>query len=170
MNKKILCAGVSLASVAALAFGAVGPASASGAIVSSVCLQAPGAMAGVAGQFAAAQAAANAAAADLGSPTTAGTKQFALSAATKDLANTVVAYITAADKGDNLTLTGNALTAAVSVFGDKAVAENNAMTVSFEAQRSLYVAALNGSFYGDINKGLCTAPPASTTTTTVKAT
>ncbi|MDQ2827013.1 MAG: hypothetical protein M3Y04_08655, partial [Actinomycetota bacterium] len=133
-------------------------------ITSSVCLQAPGALAGVAGQLGAAQAAANAAAADLGSPTAAGTKQFALSAATRDLANTVVAYVKAADKGDNLTATGNALTAAVSVFGDKAVAENNAMTASFEAQRSLYVAALNVSFYGDINKGLCTAPVTTTTT------
>lgn len=166
MNKKIVCAGVSVAGVAALAFGAVGPASAGGTVTSSVCLQMPAAVAGVTGQFAAAQAAANAAAADLGSPTVAGSKQFALATATKNLANAVVAYINAADRGDNLTATGQALNAAVSVFGDKAVAENNAMTVSFEAQRTLYVAALNASFYGDVNTGLCT-PPSTTSTTRV---
>ncbi len=173
MNKKILCAAVSIAGVGTLAFAAVGPASASGTITSAVCLQLPASVAGIAGQFAAAQVAANAAAADLGSPTATGSKQFALSAATRDLANTVFAYIKAADRGDNLTATGQALTAAASVFGDKAVAENNAMTASFEAQRTLYVAALNASFYGDIDKGLCTAPTTTTsppTTTTTKVT
>jgi len=172
MNKKILGAAIGVASVATLAICAVGPASATsaGTVTSTVCMQLPASVAGISSQFASAQAAANAAAADLGTPSTAGSKQFALSAATRDLANSVVAYIKAADKGDNLTATGNALTAAVSVFGDKAVAENNAMTVSFEAQRTLYVAALNGSFYGDITTGLCTPPQTSASTSTTSTT
>ncbi len=165
MNKKLLLAGLSAASATALAFGAIGSASASGTVTSSVCLQLPASVAGVTAQLAGAQAAANAAAADVGSPTVAGSKQFALGVATTNLANTVVAYIQAADRGDNLTATGQALTAAASVFGDKAVAENNAMTASFEAQRSLYVAGLNASFYGSIDKGLCTAPATTTSTT-----
>lgn len=78
--------------------------------------------------------------------------------------------IRAADRGDNLTTTGQALNAASSVFADKAVAENNAMTASFDAQRSLYVAALNGSFFGDIDKGLCTAPTTTTSTSTPTST
>ncbi|MDQ6728362.1 MAG: hypothetical protein M3066_19695 [Actinomycetota bacterium] len=165
MNKKIISIGVGAASIAALAFGAAGSASADGSITGAVCLQLPASVAGVTAQLAGAQAAANAAANDLGSPTVAGTKQYALGVATTNLANTVVAYIKAADRGDNLTATGQALTAAASVFGDRAVAENNAMTASFDAQRTLYVAALNSSFYGSIDKGLCTAPTTTTSTT-----
>jgi len=163
MNKKVLLAGLSAASVATFAFGTVGPASAElrpGNIVSTVCLQLPASMAGLTSQFAGAQAAATAAAADLGS------KQSSLSAATTGLANAVVAYIKAADKGDNLTSTAQALNAAGSVFGERAVAENNAMTASFDAQRTLYVAALNGGFFGAINTGLCMAPASTTTSST----
>lgn len=173
MNKKIIAAGVSAASVAALAFSSIGPASADlspGNITSTVCMQLPSSVAGITSQLVGATAAARAAAANLGSPTVAGSKQFALGAATTDLANAVVAYIKAADRGADLTTTGNALNAASSVFAERAVAENNAMTASFDAQRNLYVAALNGSFFGDINKGLCTAPTTTTSTSTTTPT
>jgi len=167
MNKKLISAGVGAVGVATLALGALGPLSAqaaSGPNATYVCLQVPAALAGSMAQQGAATNAKNTAAGILA------TRQSELATATTSVANALTAYIQASDRGDNLTLTGNAFNASFSLFSDRAVAENNAMTSFFETQRSLYVANLGFSFYDDFNKGLCTtSTPTSTTTSTTAA-
>ena len=48
------------------------------------------------------------------------------------------------------------LNAANAVFADKIVAENDAMTAWFEAQRSHYMNGLNAGYLADVKSGLCT--------------
>jgi hypothetical protein len=45
-----------------------------------------------------------------------------------------------------------------SVFADKVVAENNAMTTSFEAHRNAYLSEVTAGYMNGVNNGLCGIP------------
>jgi hypothetical protein len=82
-------------------------------------------------------------------------KQDALSTSINDLVAAFVSYVQIVNNGGNVAAAGQILSAKNSVFADKVVAENNAMTTSFEAHRTAYLTKLAGSYMGGIDNSLC---------------
>ena len=153
MNKKLIALGVSAASAVTLAFGAVGPATAAEAppasIVTGLCNALPSAVTGLANQLLQVGNAVTTSNADLV------TKQGALSTAVSDLVSSLVAHIQTVDGGGNVAASGAVVNARSSVFADKIVAENSAMTAWFEAQRGAYLTGINNTLTTGLFGGLC---------------
>ena len=59
------------------------------------------------------------------------------------------------NNGGNVTAAGQVLTAKNSIFADKVVAENNAMTTSFEAHRNAYLQGVTANYMAGVDNGLC---------------
>lgn len=153
MNNKLIALGVSAASAATLAFGAIGPATAADAppasVTTAVCNALPASVTAIASQVTSALAAITTSNTDLG------LKQVALTSSTNDLVAAIVSYIQTVNNGGNVTAAGQVLSAKSSIFSDKLVAENNAMTASFEAQRNSYLSNLVSGYTTGIQSGLC---------------
>jgi hypothetical protein len=154
MRKKIIALAVSAASVAALSVGSVaGPAKAAevppGSIVNAVCQALPSQVTGLLSQLGLAGTAVTTAQSDLT------TKQAALATSINDLVTAVVAHITTINNGGNVDASGQVLMAKNSIFADKVVAENNAMTTWFEAQRNAYLTGLTSGYVGGVQSALC---------------
>jgi hypothetical protein len=156
MNKKIIALGISAFSAAALTFGTVGPASAVAAtptLTEAVCSALPASVTDLLGQVTAGDTAVTTTAADLV------TKKAALLAAVNDLVPAVIAHIQAVSDGANSVGTGQVLAGKGTIFADKVVAANNALTANFDAQRSAYLTGLNQTFVTGVQSGLCPVVP-----------
>jgi hypothetical protein len=151
--KKIIALGVSAMSVGALAFASVGPATAAEVppanIVTAVCQALPASVTSLANQLLVAGSTSGIANADLL------TKQAALGTAVTDLVNSVVSHLQTVNNGGNVQASAAVVNAKSSVFGDKIVAENNAMTSSFEAQRSAYLTGVSNNIVTGVQGLLC---------------
>jgi hypothetical protein len=153
MNRKIIALAVSGTSAAALILGMVGPASAvevgPGSITTAVCNGLPAQLTGIVGTLTGANTATTSSATDVA------TKKLALVSSITNLSSSVVSYITTVNNGGNVDAAAQVLNAANSVFADKVVAENNAMTASFEAQRANFLDGVYGSYVSGLSTGLC---------------
>jgi hypothetical protein len=153
VHKKIVALGVSAASVAVLTFGTLTGASAAPApstLVSGICSNLATTLTGLQDLLGTpADDAVAAAKADLDA------KQAAVVPAVDGLAAAIVGYVKAVDTGVGLNTAVAVLNAANAVFSDKIVAENNAMTAWFEAQRTNYGNALHAGYIADVKSGLC---------------
>lgn len=152
LNKKIVALSVSAATVATLAFSTIGPASAAvptDAVTSGVCTSLTTSVSSLLSQITAENTAATTAAADLAA------KKLAVPAAVTALSGAVTGYVQALATNVGVTTATQVLVAANSVFADKIVAENDAMTASFEAQRGQYLSGLNQGYLNNVNLGLC---------------
>lgn len=156
MNKKLIALGAGAASVVSavtIAFGGAAPATAAetpaGSITAAVCAALPAQVTGLLQQIIGQVGGATGVDADLA------TKQAALSTAVSDLASAVVNYIQIVNNGGNITAAGQVLSAKNSIFADKVVAENNAMSASFEAHRNAYLSEVTAGYMNGVNNGLC---------------
>jgi hypothetical protein len=153
IRKKIIAAGVSAVGVASLAVGTVAPANAvevpGTSITAGLCDALPAAVTGLANQLLQLGTGVTTSNADLV------TKQTALNTAVTDLVAALVAHIQTVDGGGNVAASGAVVNAKSSVFADKIVAENNAMTAWFEAQRGAYLTGINNGLTNGLLTGLC---------------
>ena len=155
LNQKIIALSVSAATVATLAFSAVGPASAADSvdpITAGVCTSLTTSVSDLVSQITAANTAADAAASNLV------TKKAAVPAGVTGLTSAVIGYVQALAAKSGVQTATQVLVAANSVFADKIVAENDAMTATFEAQRGQYLSGLNQGYLNNVNLGLCNVP------------
>ena len=151
-SKKIIAFGVGVFSAAALTFSTVSPASAVDPVptlIDAVCDVLPDSVTGLLAQVTAGNTAVTSSATDLA------TKKTALESAITQLIPAVVNHITAVSDGTPSAGTAGILTDKASGFADKVVAANNAMTASFEAQRSAYLVGLNSQYVTGVENGLC---------------
>lgn len=159
MNKKLIALGAGAASVVSavtIAFGGAAPATAAetpaGSITAAVCAALPAQVTGllnqVTGQIAGITGV-------TGIDADLAAKQASLSTAVTDLASAVVSYIQIVNNGGNVTAAGQVLSAKNSIFADKVVAENNAMSASFEAHRNAYLSEVTAGYMNGVNNGLC---------------
>lgn len=148
--RKIITLGVSAFSAAALTFGAVGTASAAEpTLVDAVCKVLPASATSLLEQLTARNAAVTTTASDLV------TKKAALQTAIDALVPAVVNHVQAVSSGSPSAGTAGILTDASAGFANKVVAANNAMTASFEAQRTAYLTDLNSRYVSGVKDGLC---------------
>lgn len=153
MNRKIIALGVSAVSAATFAFGAIGPATAAeappGSITTAVCNGLPAQVLGLVNQLTSLTGTFGTAMTDYT------TKNTALNTAVTDLVVATVAHITTINGGGNVVASGQVLAAKSSVFSDKVVAANNALTAVFEAQRAAWSATQTQAYVTGIQSGLC---------------
>lgn len=153
MNKKLIALGVSAASAATLAFGAVGPATAdtpapTKAFTDAVCGVLPAQSTDLATQLASIVSSITSIDTDLTTKTT------ALNAATTDLVGAVVSYIQVLDTNGNVGAAAQVLAGRSSVFADRVVAANTAMTASFDAQRNQFITQVVQGYVSGVQTGL----------------
>ena len=153
MHRKIIALAVSATSVAALAFGTVGSATAAeappGSITTAVCNALPSQVSALLAQLGLASSAVPTAATEFE------TKRAAADAAMSALVDAVVTHIETVNDGGNVDATGSILIAKYSIASDKIVAANNAMTKWFEAQRNVYLTGLTSGYLSGVQSGLC---------------
>lgn len=156
MNNKLIALAVSGTSAAALILGMVGPASAvevgPGSVTTAVCNGLPATLTGIVSSLTGANATTASTASDLA------TKKLALVSSITGLSTSIVSYITTVNGGGNVDAAGQVLNAANSVFADKIVAENSAMTASFDAQRTNFLDGVYSSYIRNVSSTLCTGP------------
>src|SRR3954451_13050770 len=159
MHKKLIALGAGAASVVTavtMSFSGAAPATAAetpaGSITAAVCAALPAQVTGLLSQILGQVGGATSIDTDLAA------KQGSLNTAVTDLANAVVSYIQIVNNGGNVTAAGQVLQAKNSVFADKVVAENNAMTASFEAHRNAYLSEVTAGYMNGVNNGLCGVP------------
>lgn len=150
-GKKIIAFGVGAISAAALTFTTVTPASAvvPSTLTEVVCAALPASVTSLLDQVTAGNTAVTNTAADLTS------KQTALTAAINALIPAVVNHINAVSDGLPTAGTAGILTDKANAFASAVVAENNAMTASFDAQRNAYITGLHSSYVSGVTSGLC---------------
>ena len=152
MNKKIIALGISVLSAAALTFGTVGSATAAPdaeSLSGLVCTGLDGMVTDLADQILSLATAVT----DTGNDVT--DAKTALESALNDLAPAVVAHIKAVSDGVSSAGTGQILAGKSSIFADKYVAAQSAMTAHFEAQRAQYITGLSNGYIDDVQTGLC---------------
>lgn len=152
-RKKIIAFGVGAVSAAALTFSPVTSASAviviPSTLTETVCAALPPSVSSLLTQVTAATAAVSTTATDLT------TKQVALQTAITELIPAVVAHINAVSLGLPSAGTAGVLIDKSNAFVTAVVAENNAMTASFDAQRKAYLTGLNYQYVLGVQTGLC---------------
>jgi hypothetical protein len=156
MKKQIIALGAGAASVVTavtMAFGGAAPATAAespaGSITAQVCALLPAQVTSQVGTVTGLVTGITGLDTDLAN------KQAALGTSISDLAAAVTNYIQIVNNGGNVTAAGQVLTAKNSIFADKVVAENNAMTASFEAHRNAYLQGVTANYMAGVDNGLC---------------